>query len=148
MAGETVALVGESGSGKTVRRSPSCACSPYPAASHPGGEIYFKGEDLLKIRRQKVAPVSRQCHFDDFSRTHELAQSLHMIERQIGEVLEMHRGMSGQAARARVLDLLHKVGIKDPEQRLESYPHQLSGGQRQRVMIAMGSGQRTRFADR
>ena len=62
---------------------------------------------------------------------------LHMIERQIGEVLEMHRGLSGKAARARVLDLLHKVGIHDPEKRLQSYPHQLSGGQRQRVMIAM-----------
>ena len=62
---------------------------------------------------------------------------LHSIERQIGEVLELHRGMSGSAARKRVIELLYKVGIKDPEGRLESYPHQLSGGQRQRVMIAM-----------
>jgi microcin C transport system ATP-binding protein len=62
---------------------------------------------------------------------------LHTIEQQIGEVLKIHRGMSDRAARERVLDLLDKVGIDDPEGRLASYPHQLSGGQRQRVMIAM-----------
>ncbi len=62
---------------------------------------------------------------------------LHTIEQQIGEILSIHRGLSGEAARARVLDLLHKVGIREPEKRLGAYPHQLSGGQRQRVMIAM-----------
>ena len=62
---------------------------------------------------------------------------LHTIEKQVGEVLKIHRGLSDRAARERVLDLLRKVGIDDPEGRLESYPHQLSGGQRQRVMIAM-----------
>jgi peptide/nickel transport system ATP-binding protein len=62
---------------------------------------------------------------------------LHTIEKQIGEILDLHRGMSGAAARARILELLTQVGIPDPETRLGSYPHQLSGGQRQRVMIAM-----------
>ncbi len=62
---------------------------------------------------------------------------LHTIEQQIGEILSIHRGLSGEAARARVLDLLIKVGIREPEKRLGAYPHQLSGGQRQRVMIAM-----------
>jgi microcin C transport system ATP-binding protein len=62
---------------------------------------------------------------------------LHTVERQIGEILDVHRGMSGAAARARVLELLAQVGIREPEKRLNSYPHQLSGGQRQRVMIAM-----------
>ncbi len=62
---------------------------------------------------------------------------LHTIEQQVGEVLKIHRGLSDRAARERVLDLLEKVGIDDPEGRLQSYPHQLSGGQRQRVMIAM-----------
>ena len=62
---------------------------------------------------------------------------LHTIEQQIGEVLKIHRGLSNSSARARVLDLLDKVGIEDPKGRLDSYPHQLSGGQRQRVMIAM-----------
>src|SRR5207344_3129607 len=62
---------------------------------------------------------------------------LHTIEKQIGEILELHQGVTGQAARARILDLLDQVGIPDPAGRLKSYPHQLSGGQRQRVMIAM-----------
>src|SRR4029077_17411718 len=62
---------------------------------------------------------------------------LHTIERQIAEILELHRGVTGAAARARVIELLTHVGIPDPQGRLASYPHQLSGGQRQRVMIAM-----------
>ncbi len=135
--GETVALVGESGSGKTVSALSIMRLLPYPAASHPSGEIYFKGDDLLKVEGKKLRQYRGNAISMIFQEPMSSLNPLHMIERQIGEVLEMHRGLSGQAARARVLDLLHKVGIKDPEQRLESYPHQLSGGQRQRVMIAM-----------
>ncbi|MCP4933565.1 MAG: ABC transporter ATP-binding protein [bacterium] len=135
--GETIALVGESGSGKTVSALSIMRLLPYPAASHPSGEIYFKGDDLLKIEGKKLRQYRGNAISMIFQEPMSSLNPLHMIERQIGEVLEMHRGLSGQAARARVLDLLHKVGIKDPEQRLESYPHQLSGGQRQRVMIAM-----------
>ena len=62
---------------------------------------------------------------------------LHTIERQIGESLALHQGLTGAKARARILELLTQVGIRDPEERLAAYPHQLSGGQRQRVMIAM-----------
>ncbi len=135
--GETVALVGESGSGKTVSALSIMRLLPYPSASHPSGEIYFKGDDLLKIEGKKLRQYRGNAISMIFQEPMSSLNPLHMIERQIGEVLELHRGLSGQAARARVLDLLHKVGIKDPEQRLESYPHQLSGGQRQRVMIAM-----------
>ncbi len=135
--GETVALVGESGSGKTVSALSIMRLLPYPAASHPNGEVYFKGDDLLKIEGKKLRQYRGNAISMIFQEPMSSLNPLHMIERQIGEVLELHRGLSGQAARARVLDLLHKVGIKDPEQRLESYPHQLSGGQRQRVMIAM-----------
>ena len=135
--GETVALVGESGSGKTVSALSIMRLLPYPAASHPSGEIYFKGEDLLKIKGKQLRHYRGNAISMIFQEPMSSLNPLHMIERQIGEVLEMHRGLSGTAARARVLDLLHKVGIHDPEKRLQSYPHQLSGGQRQRVMIAM-----------
>ena len=134
---ETVALVGESGSGKTVTALSILKLLPYPAASHPSGRILFKGEDLMamspaglrKIRGSKISMI--------FQEPMTSLNPLHMIERQIAEVLKIHRGMSDKAARARVLDLLEKVGIDDPKGRLQTYPHQLSGGQRQRVMIAM-----------
>ncbi len=134
---ETVALVGESGSGKTVTALSILKLLPYPAASHPSGRILFKGENLMamapsalrKIRGNKISMI--------FQEPMTSLNPLHMIEQQIAEVLKIHRGMSDRAARARVLDLLEKVGIDDPKGRLQSYPHQLSGGQRQRVMIAM-----------
>ncbi len=136
--GETVALVGESGSGKTVSALSIMRLLPYPAASHPHGEVFFKGkDDLLKIRGKKLRQYRGNAISMIFQEPMSSLNPLHSIERQVGEVLELHRGLSGSAARKVVLDLLHKVGIKDPEQRLESYPHQLSGGQRQRVMIAM-----------
>jgi microcin C transport system ATP-binding protein len=134
---ETVALVGESGSGKTVTALSILKLLPYPSASHPSGRVLFKGEDLMalppgalrKIRGNKIAMI--------FQEPMTSLNPLHTIEQQVGEVLKIHRGMSDKAARARVLDLLEKVGIDDPKGRLQSYPHQLSGGQRQRVMIAM-----------
>jgi microcin C transport system ATP-binding protein len=134
---ETVALVGESGSGKTVTALSILRLLPYPAASHPSGAIRFNGQDLMalspaglrKIRGNKISMI--------FQEPMTSLNPLHTIEQQIAEVLKIHKGMSDRAARARVLDLLQKVGIDDPEGRLKSYPHQLSGGQRQRVMIAM-----------
>ena len=134
---ETVALVGESGSGKTVTALSILRLLPYPSASHPSGRIRFGGEDLLalppgalrKIRGNKISMI--------FQEPMTSLNPLHTIEQQVGEVLKIHRGLSDRAARERVLDLLDKVGIDDPQGRLKSYPHQLSGGQRQRVMIAM-----------
>jgi microcin C transport system ATP-binding protein len=134
---ETVALVGESGSGKTVTALSILRLLPYPAASHPSGAILFKGENVLKLS----PPALRQIRGNKISMIFQEPMTslnpLHTIERQIAEVLKIHRGLSDRAARERVLDLLNKVGIDDPEGRLQCYPHQLSGGQRQRVMIAM-----------
>jgi microcin C transport system ATP-binding protein len=134
---ETVALVGESGSGKTVTALSILRLLPYPAASHPSGTILFKGENLLTLS----PPALRQIRGNKISMIFQEPMTslnpLHTIERQIAEVLKIHRGMSDRAARERVLDLLGKVGIDDPQGRLACYPHQLSGGQRQRVMIAM-----------
>jgi microcin C transport system ATP-binding protein len=136
-SGETVALVGESGSGKSVTALSVLKLLPYPPASHPSGQILFDGDDLLargekalrKVRGNKITMI--------FQEPMTSLNPLHTIERQIGEILKIHRGMGEQAARARTLELLNEVGIREPEKRLSAYPHQLSGGQRQRVMIAM-----------
>ncbi|MBK5959412.1 microcin ABC transporter ATP-binding protein [Rhodoplanes elegans] len=135
--GETLALVGESGSGKSVTALSVMKLLPYPAASHPSGTIVFKGQELVgrsddemrKVRGDDIAIV--------FQEPMTSLNPLHTIEKQIAEILLLHRGLTGEAARARIIELLTQVGIPDPEGRLGSYPHQLSGGQRQRVMIAM-----------
>jgi microcin C transport system ATP-binding protein len=132
-----VALVGESGSGKTVTALSILRLLPYPAASHPSGVIRFKGEDLMALPLDGLRHVRGNQISMIFQEPMTSLNPLHTIEQQIGEVLKIHRGLSNSAARARVLDLLDKVGIEDPKGRLDSYPHQLSGGQRQRVMIAM-----------
>ncbi len=135
--GETVALVGESGSGKSVTALSILKLLPYPAARHPGGSITFKGRDLLKISERDMQRVRGDDITIIFQEPLSSLNPLHTIEKQIGEILLLHRGLTGAPARARTLEVLQQVGIADPASRLKSYPHQLSGGQRQRVMIAM-----------
>jgi len=135
--GETIALVGESGSGKSVTALSVLKLLPYPSASHPGGQVHFKGQELLSADEPALRAVRGNDIAMIFQEPMTSLNPLHTIERQIGEILSIHRGLSDTAARERTLDLLHKVGIREPEKRLNSYPHQLSGGQRQRVMIAM-----------
>lgn len=137
MRGETVALVGESGSGKTASALSVLRLLPYPAASHPSGEIYFEGKNLLKLSIEQMGRIRGDRISMIFQEPMTSLNPLHTIEQQVGEVLELHRGMKGEAVRKRVLELLARVGIPEPEKRLSAYPHQLSGGQRQRVMIAM-----------
>jgi microcin C transport system ATP-binding protein len=135
--GETVAIVGESGSGKSVTALSVMKLLPYPAARHPSGKVHFKGQELLQLPEYEIRKVRGNDITIIFQEPMTSLNPLHTIEKQIGEILDLHRGMSGAAARARILELLTQVGIPDPETRLGSYPHQLSGGQRQRVMIAM-----------
>ncbi len=135
--GETVAIVGESGSGKTVSALSILRLLPYPAASHPNGEIFFQGRNLLNVAEDEMRTIRGRRISIIFQEPMTSLNPLHTIEKQVGEVLRIHRGLSGEPLRARILDLLTKVGIREPEKRLASYPHQLSGGQRQRVMIAM-----------
>ncbi len=135
--GETLALVGESGSGKTVTALSILQLLPYPSAEHPSGAIHFKGENLLALPPDGLRHVRGNNISMIFQEPMTSLNPLHTVEQQIAEVLRIHKGLSGQKCRARVLDLLTKVGIDDPKERLASYPHQLSGGQRQRVMIAM-----------
>ncbi|TPI42709.1 ABC transporter ATP-binding protein [Mesorhizobium sp. B3-1-9] len=135
--GETVALVGESGSGKSVSALSVLKLLPYPAASHPSGKILFGGTDLLAMNEKALRGVRGNKITMIFQEPMTSLNPLHTIEQQIVEVLQLHQGMRDQAARARTLELLNEVGIRDPQKRLDAYPHQLSGGQRQRVMIAM-----------
>jgi len=135
--GETLALVGESGSGKSVTALSILKLLPYPAADHPSGAVMFKGEDLLDNDEDDLRRVRGNDITMIFQEPMTSLNPLHTVERQIGEILELHQGLSEAAARERTLELLDKVGIRDAESRLGSYPHQLSGGQRQRVMIAM-----------
>jgi microcin C transport system ATP-binding protein len=135
--GETVALVGESGSGKSATALSVMKLLPYPAAHHPSGAIRFKGQDLLAMSERDIRHVRGNDITIIFQEPMTSLNPLHTIEKQIGEILLLHQGMTGGAARARIIELLTQVGIPDPESRLPSYPHQLSGGQRQRVMIAM-----------
>ena len=135
--GETLALVGESGSGKSATALSVMKLLPYPAASHPSGQVMFKGQDLLSLSERKIREIRGADITIIFQEPMTSLNPLHTIERQIGEILLLHRGMTGAPARARILELLTQVGIPNPETRLKSYPHQMSGGQRQRVMIAM-----------
>ncbi len=140
--GEVVALVGESGSGKSVTANSVLKLLPYPAASHPSGSIHFKGQDLMNASEAELRRVRGNDITMIFQEPMTSLNPLHPIERQIGEILELHQNIKGAAARTRTLELLNQVGIREPEKRLSAYPHELSGGQRQRVMIAMALANR------
>jgi microcin C transport system ATP-binding protein len=135
--GETVALVGESGSGKSVTALSVMKLLPYPAASHPSGSVLFKGQELLSLPENEIRRVRGNDITIIFQEPMTSLNPLHTIEKQIGEILLLHGGVTGARAQARIIELLTQVGIPDPQSRLACYPHQLSGGQRQRVMIAM-----------
>ncbi len=135
--GECLALVGESGSGKSATALSIMKLLPYPGASHPSGSITFHGRDLLQLPEREMQKVRGDDITIVFQEPMTSLNPLHTIEKQIGEILLLHRGLTGAPARERTLEVLTQVGIPDPQTRLKSYPHQLSGGQRQRVMIAM-----------
>ncbi|MGC4410476.1 ABC transporter ATP-binding protein [Rhizobium rosettiformans] len=143
--GEIVALVGESGSGKSVSAASILKLLPYPAASHPSGQILFDGRDLMTASEPELRSVRGNDITMIFQEPMTSLNPLHSIERQISEILALHQGLQGAPARARVLELLHQVGIRDPEKRLTAFPHELSGGQRQRVMIAMALANRPKL---
>ncbi|MDX3973568.1 ABC transporter ATP-binding protein [Shinella sp.] len=135
--GETLALVGESGSGKSITALSILQLLPYAVKSRIAGTIRFAGRDIIgaaesdleRLRGNKIAMV--------FQEPMTSLNPLQTLEKQIGEVLALHKGLRGEAARKRILELMHLVGLPQPEKRLNAYPHELSGGQRQRVMIAM-----------
>jgi len=134
--GETAALVGESGCGKSITALSILQLLP-AAARHPGGSIRFNGQEIIGADKAELRALRGGRIGMIFQEPMTSLNPLHTVEKQIGETLILHRGMSGAAARQRTVELLARAGIGEPQKRLKAHPHQLSGGQRQRVMIAM-----------
>ena len=138
--GETVALVGESGSGKSVTALSTVGL--LPGSARVTGSVRYRGAEMIGASRSTLRGVRGNDVSFVFQEPMTSLNPLHTLEKQIGESLAIHRGLAGKAARPRILELLERVGIREPERRLADYPHQLSGGQRQRVMIAMALANR------
>ncbi|BCX67926.1 ABC transporter ATP-binding protein [Pseudomonas izuensis] len=134
--GECLALVGESGSGKSVTAHSILQLLP-EGGTETTGSIRYRGLELVGADTKRLRQLRGNRIAMIFQEPMTSLNPLHSIEKQIGETLLVHKGMAGKAAQARILELLHLVGIQKPQERLKAYPHQLSGGQRQRVMIAM-----------
>ncbi len=133
--GETVAIVGESGSGKSV--TALSTVSLLADSAEVSGSVLYQGAEMVGAPEAELRRVRGNDISFIFQEPMTSLNPLHTLERQLAESLALHQGVTGPAARPRVLELLNKVGLQDPETRLGAYPHQLSGGQRQRVMIAM-----------
>ncbi|XKM14136.1 microcin C ABC transporter ATP-binding protein YejF [Orbaceae bacterium ac157xtp] len=134
---ETVALVGESGSGKSVTALSILRLLSPQHVTYPTGNIYFGEEDLLQIKEKRLRQIRGNHISMIFQEPMVSLNPLHTIEKQLYEVLSLHRGMKKSVARSEIIEYLQRVGVRDAKQRLNAYPHQLSGGERQRVMIAM-----------
>jgi oligopeptide/dipeptide ABC transporter ATP-binding protein len=135
--GETVALVGESGCGKSVSALSVMRLVDEPAGRIEGGEIVYKGRDLLKLTEQEMRGVRGREIAMIFQEPMTSLNPVLSIGRQLTEGLEIHMAMTPPEARARAIELLAMVGIPDAQHRLAQYPHHFSGGMRQRMMIAM-----------
>lgn len=136
-AGELLAIVGESGSGKSVTALSLLQLLPYPVASHPSGSVVFDGQELMGQPEKKLRAIRGNDISMIFQEPMTSLNPLHTIEKQICEVLLLHKQMNATQARKRCVELLDLVGLQGLVERLHTYPHELSGGQRQRVMIAM-----------
>ncbi len=133
--GETLALVGESGSGKSL--TALSTVSLLPDSAEVTGSVRWKGAEMVGASERVLQGMRGNEVSFVFQEPMTSLNPLHTVSRQIGESLRIHQGLTGKAARARIIELLERVGIRDPAERLDAWPHQLSGGQRQRVMIAM-----------
>ncbi len=135
--GRILGLVGESGSGKSVTNLSVLRLVPSPPGRYVGGRILFHGEDILKMPEADLRRLRGNRIAMIFQDPMTSLNPYLRVSRQIGEVLELHEGMSRRGANKRATELLEMVGIPDPETRIDQYPHEFSGGMRQRVMIAM-----------
>jgi oligopeptide transport system ATP-binding protein len=135
--GEALGLVGESGCGKSVSALSLLRLIPQPPGRIVGGEIRFRGRDLLRLREDDLRRIRGNDIAMIFQDPMTSLNPVLTIGRQIGEALELHKGMDRKAARNRSIELLEMVGIPSAHGRIDDYPHQFSGGMRQRVMIAM-----------
>ncbi len=137
MPGETLCIVGESGCGKSLTVLALMGLLATPPLRVTGGEAWFEGQDLLTLSRRDLSRIRGDRMAMIFQEPMSALNPAIRIGEQIAEAVRRHRGLSHAAARARALDMLRRVRIPAPEQRLDEYPHQLSGGMRQRAMIAM-----------
>jgi len=135
--GESVGLVGESACGKSVSALSIMRLIPYPPGIIVGGEIIFKGQDLLKISETEMRHIRGNRIAMIFQEPMTSLNPVLNISSQLSEALELHRGMEKKTANEEALKLLQLVGLPDAGQRLKDYPHQFSGGMQQRIMIAM-----------
>jgi microcin C transport system ATP-binding protein len=135
--GQIVALVGESGSGKTVTALSVTRLLPYPLAWHPRGSIKFDGQELMGATELEMRVIRGNRISMIFQEPLNSLNPLHSVEKQIKEVLHLHKRMSDGKARERVEELLDLVGMPEASSRLHAMPHEFSGGQQQRFMIAM-----------
>ncbi|MEZ4634085.1 MAG: ABC transporter ATP-binding protein [Caldilineaceae bacterium] len=136
--GETVAIVGESGSGKSVGVMSLIRLIPEPPGKIVDGEVWFDGQDLLKLNEEELRRIRGNRIAMIFQDPMTSLNPVLTIGRQITEAIELHLRLSRDEARKRAVELLELVGIPGASSRLDDYPHQFSGGMRQRVMIAMG----------
>ncbi|WP_409525957.1 ABC transporter ATP-binding protein [Nitrincola sp. MINF-07-Sa-05] len=135
--GEILGLVGESGSGKSVTAQSLMRLLPEPPVVYQSGEIIYQGKDILTLPEPELRFLRGHKISMIFQEPMTSLNPLHNIEKQLSEAVFLHSGDTGHAARAKVLDWLNRVGLRDAEKRLKALPHELSGGERQRVMIAM-----------
>jgi oligopeptide/dipeptide ABC transporter ATP-binding protein len=136
-AGKTVALVGESGCGKSVTALSVLRLIPEPPGKIVDGEVFFRGQDLLKLSTREMRKLRGNAISMIFQEPTTSLNPVFRIGNQLIDVMRLHRNLSRDDARVRAIDLLSKVGIPAPEERVDDYPHQMSGGMRQRAMIAM-----------
>ena len=133
--GSTLSLVGESGSGKSITSLSIVSLLPLNAIIK--GSIIFNKNELVGLNENELQKIRGNKISFIFQEPMTSLNPLHTIEKQIGESLTFHQNLFGEVKRNKVIELLNKVKVSDPELRLKDYPHQLSGGQKQRVMIAM-----------
>ena len=135
--GKTLAVVGESGSGKSVHALSILRLLPEPPAKIVGGEILFQGRDLLKMGAEEMRAIRGNRIAMIFQEPMTSLNPVIKVGEQIAEAIVLHQGVTQEQAWAKAVDLLKKVGIPHPEERVNDYPHQFSGGMRQRAMIAI-----------
>jgi len=135
--GETLGLVGESGCGKSVSALSIMRLIPDPPGKIAGGEIYFKGKNILKLTERQMQEIRGNDIGMIFQEPMTSLNPVFTCGNQIEEAIMLHQNLSKEDAKVKVLEMLNLVGIPAPEQRYNEYPHQLSGGMRQRIMIAM-----------
>ncbi|MGH7834738.1 MAG: ABC transporter ATP-binding protein, partial [Candidatus Binatia bacterium] len=135
--GKTLGLVGESGCGKSVTSLSIMRLVPSPPGKIVGGEIFYRGRDLLKLGEREMRKIRGNEISMIFQEPMTSLNPVFTIGNQIGEAIRLHQGLGKKETRDKTIEMLRLVKIADPERRVDDYPHQLSGGMRQRVMIAM-----------